>query len=431
MTFSGSILFIGYLCLEKLLKSSVTQAMKYKMLIVTLLVYEIPWVWIKGIYYRIFGLFWRMEAVENVKGLINIADIRTNANAYRTREYKILYLFLIVWVLVAASLVVIKSLRFLKRRRALQRLALKCQDENLSKILECLQKEMHCRRKPEVVGTRVDNDTFTLGGIKPIIFLQKDYTAEELYWILKHEMVHITRLDMLIKLVQEFVCCFHWFNPLVYILVRKMEFICEASCDEKVLKGCSMEERERYAYLLDKNKTANKLRLPIGSSLDGNDVDVEKRIGLICEKRKAKCWEKWGATGVFVLMLFVDSLTAFAYPKMRHVKDAAEESVKELADGGNSWLYDYTEDDFDASMNTMLYPEQFLDEAGNTYPADPNSIKEPCAEHNIVSGIYQKHIKHDDKSCTVEIYKGTRCLNCGFVWSDELSMITYYDVCNH
>ena len=57
MTLSGSALFIGYLCWEKVLGKSMTEAMKYGALIIVMLDYAVPWVWIKGIYRNVIGVF--------------------------------------------------------------------------------------------------------------------------------------------------------------------------------------------------------------------------------------------------------------------------------------------------------------------------------------------------------------------------------------
>ena len=63
MTVSGSGLLVGYLCWERLLENSLTQSMKYRALMVVMLVYAVPWAWLREGYRSIFGPFWRMGAI--------------------------------------------------------------------------------------------------------------------------------------------------------------------------------------------------------------------------------------------------------------------------------------------------------------------------------------------------------------------------------
>ena len=171
------------------------------------------------------------------KGLVDVAAIETKEIAYQTEKYQLLMLIVVIWFAMAVLFLVIRSVRYLRKRHGLHMLAIKCEDENLEETLECLRKAIRYRRRPEVLWSREDNETFTLGAFKPVIFLQKKYAEGELYWILKHEMIHIVRNDLLVKLLLEFVCCLHWFNPLIYLLEYKLKYLCETSCDERVLES--------------------------------------------------------------------------------------------------------------------------------------------------------------------------------------------------
>ena len=46
-------------------------------------------------------------------------------------------------------------------------------------------------------------------------------------------------------------------------------------------------------------------------------------------------------------MIFLNSLTALAYPKVRHVKNAVIEAAEDSMDGGNFWIYDYEAEGYD------------------------------------------------------------------------------------
>lgn len=430
MTFAGSALFVGYLCWEKVLKKSMTQCMKYSALLVVMLVYAVPWIWVKGIYRYFIESFWPGEVAVGANGLVDVANIETQEVAYQTKEYQFSTLVVTIWFTIGVVLLIIRIVKYLMKRHALHALAIKCRDRDLELTLEALRETLRYKRRPEVVWTRVDNETFTLGAIRPVIFLQKRYAEGELYWILKHEMMHIVRMDLLVKLLAEFICCLHWFNPLVYFLERQVKYLCETSCDERVIKGCTDEECEKYIDLLDRNKNSNSMNVPFGSALQGNGGEVDKRIALMRGRRNIKRGEKVGAMCVFAFFIFLDSLTGLAYPNVHHVKDAVIEAAEDAIDGNNFWIYDYAEDGYGTYVDVVLYDEQFVDEDEQIYPATIVEEKEGCSEHDIVPGVVQIH-KKDGQGCTLETYDGTRCSECGNVWKGDLLYITNKMPCPH
>lgn len=430
MTFAGSALFVGFLCWEKVLKKSMTQCMKYGALLVVMLVYAVPWIWAKGIYRYFIESFWPGEVAAGTKGMVNVANIETQEFAYQTKEYKLSTLVVMTWFTIGTVLLIIRIVRYLMRRHALHTLAIKCSDGNLELTLKALRKTLRYRRSPEVVWTRVDNETFTLGVIRPVIFLQKEYAEGELYWILKHEMMHIVSMDLLVKLLAEFVCCLHWFNPLVYFLERQVKYLCETSCDERVIKGCTDEECEKYINLLEGNKNCSSLKVPFGSALQSNGGEMDKRIALMRGRRNIRCGEKVGTICVFAFFIFLDSLTALAYPNVHHVKDAVIETAEDAIDGNNFWIYNYVEDGYGAYADEVLYDEQFVGKDERIYPVTIVEAKEGCFEHDVVPGVVQIH-KKDSQGCTLETYDGTRCSECGNMWKGDLLYITNKMPCPH
>ncbi|MCI9307393.1 MAG: M56 family metallopeptidase, partial [Lachnospiraceae bacterium] len=314
MTLSGSALFIGYLCWEKVLGKSMTEAMKYGALIIVMLDYAVPWVWIKGIYRNVIGVFLSEDMPAGSKVLINVADIETNKAAYRTKEYQLLTFVVSIWFAVAAILLIIRIVKSLKKTHELHALAIRCEDENLERTLKHLRESIHYRRRPEIVWTRVNNETFTIGATRPIIFLQKEYAAGDLYWILKHEMTHIVRMDLWVKLLLEFVCCLHWFNPLIYLLERKIKYLSETSCDEKVINKCTEKEKRMYIDLLERNKGGNRMESPVNSALESGNRAIDQRISLMKNSRTIRPKEKVIVICIFGLLIILNSLTALAYP---------------------------------------------------------------------------------------------------------------------
>lgn len=430
MTFTGSGLFIGYLCWKKIMGKSMTQCMRYRALMIVMLTYVVPWIWIEGIYRWIIEFFWPGEMAANAKRLIDVANIETEGNAYRTKEYQLLMLIMLVWFAIALLILLIRVVKSFRKSHTLHALAITCGDKNLEQTLECLRETIRYRHRPEIAWTRVDNETFTIGTIKPVIFLQKEYAQGDLYWILKHEIAHIVRLDLWVKLLLEFVCCLHWFNPLVYLLEHEIRYLCETSCDERVIKGCTEEECQAYIDLLDRNRGDNRQKASFSGALQGED-EIDKRIALMKSRRNIKTGEKAIVICIFGFLVFLGSLTALAYPRVHYVKTEMVNFAKDAVDGNLLWLYDFADEGCSTLADVVLYDEQFVDENGEIYPADTATEQEACPEHKTVSGIVQIHEKNSEGGCTLETYEGTKCTECGTVWKGKLLHKTTKIPCIH
>ena len=83
-----------------------------------------------------------------------------------------------------------------------------------------------------------------------VILPQRSYSREELELILRHEIVHIGRADSSSKFFLLFCTAMCWFNPLMWLAMKKSAEDLELSCDETVLLDADDDTRQRYAALL-------------------------------------------------------------------------------------------------------------------------------------------------------------------------------------
>lgn len=83
-----------------------------------------------------------------------------------------------------------------------------------------------------------------------VVLPQRSYTTEELSLVLRHELVHIGRADACNKLFLTFCTALCWFNPLMWMAMRRSAEDFELSCDETVLLDADTPTRRRYAELL-------------------------------------------------------------------------------------------------------------------------------------------------------------------------------------
>ena len=83
-----------------------------------------------------------------------------------------------------------------------------------------------------------------------VVLPDRSYSREELSLIFRHEIVHIGRQDSWSKFFLMFCTAMCWFNPLMWMAMRRSADDWELSCDETVLVGCDESARKQYAGLL-------------------------------------------------------------------------------------------------------------------------------------------------------------------------------------
>ena len=79
---------------------------------------------------------------------------------------------------------------------------------------------------------------------------QRSYTLDQYRLIFRHELHHVQRRDVDTKCFYIFCKALCWFNPLVWIALKKASADLELSCDEMVVCGAGDKTRQEYALLL-------------------------------------------------------------------------------------------------------------------------------------------------------------------------------------
>ena len=89
------------------------------------------------------------------------------------------------------------------------------------------------------------------GLFAPTVILPEELPPkEDLWFILRHELTHFKRRDILYKALLLCANLLHWFNPLTWVLLRAAEGDLERCCDDDVVKGLPPEDRARYGQVI-------------------------------------------------------------------------------------------------------------------------------------------------------------------------------------
>ena len=142
---------------------------------------------------------------------------------------------------------------------------------------------------------------FVFGLLRPRIFLPCNLSQTEALYVIRHEEIHIRRLDHLVKFLASLIVSIHWFNPLVWLAFYLMGVDMELSCDESVINEMGYAARKDYSSSLLSLSTG-KRRL-VGSPLAFSENNTKGRIKNILNYEKPKFWI------VIVSIIFVAVLT--------------------------------------------------------------------------------------------------------------------------
>ncbi|MCL2159105.1 MAG: hypothetical protein FWH48_06845 [Oscillospiraceae bacterium] len=138
-------------------------------------------------------------------------------------------------------------------------------------LLENLKAELKIKKKIALQVCPFVASPMLVGFIRPRILLpEKDFTKEELWFVLKHELVHFKRKDVLYKFLLMIATAMHWFNPIIHLMAKSVNAGCEVSCDDEVVKGANIEMRKYYGTtILGVAKHQTKIKTLVSKRLDG------------------------------------------------------------------------------------------------------------------------------------------------------------------
>lgn len=89
------------------------------------------------------------------------------------------------------------------------------------------------------------------GIFRPILLLPKEALSKShLPYVLRHELTHYCRGDLLWRWLAVLAMSIHWFQPMVYVAVAQMQEACELSCDWCVVRCMEQEQRDDYMRVI-------------------------------------------------------------------------------------------------------------------------------------------------------------------------------------
>ena len=157
---------------------------------------------------------------------------------------------------------------------------------------------------PEMFVCEAISTPAVTGVLHPQLLLPHEhYDSSDLRYILRHELCHLKRRDMLFKLVLLAANAMHWFNPVVYLMLRQADEDIELACDSAATDGLDRAERAAYSRTLLAAVQSHVRALPATTCFGGTVERLKRRITNVLGAQKKR------GLGVVALVLAL-TLTA-------------------------------------------------------------------------------------------------------------------------
>ena len=167
-------------------------------------------------------------------------DIKFNINAYKD-------MIKYIWIIGVITLFLLKIIPYTRFKSFILNGGTIVEENDILELFNICKDELSINTKVHLRTCNTVGSPMLIGIFRPVILIpniDKDY--KRLKMIFLHELNHYKRKDIIIKAFGLVINAVHWFNPLIYILLKKMDKYCEYSIDEKVVEEMDINDRKYY-----------------------------------------------------------------------------------------------------------------------------------------------------------------------------------------
>ncbi len=271
-------------------------------------------------------------------------------------------------------------------------------------VLEACRREMGLARAPEVwVTTAVDSPAlFGLWRCRLLVppHLPDTFSPNEWRHVFRHELAHLRRRDPQINGLMLLLQALHWFNPLVWLAMRRMRADRELACDAAALACAPATDARAYGDTILK-LLADASRPAFAPSLVGILEDkslIKQRIRQIAGFKQTRRWPILAATLLATLCVF--AMTDAQSPNNHKSSNqktggdiAHSPEASKTASPSNNESVKATEIQADSvNVNTLVLDGRVLLEAGKLREAEAKLEQAIKEDPNNMPAKYYRNL---------------------------------------
>ncbi len=239
--------------------------------------------------------------IEFIEGISTIKNVIHSNNVFSI----ILKICAIFWAVIAFVLILTFVISFAIAKFKLQTAFIIHNNHTLEKCKE----KLNVKRDIKLFKSSKIDSAILFGVINPKIIISDklDLNNEAtLKHILTHELVHIKRLDYILKLIARITLIIHWFNPIIWLCYLLFEKDMEVSCDELAVGIIGIENKNDYANSII-NMASVQHNFAYANILGFGELTIKSRVKNIAKYEKIS---KIKNILAIVFILFIGVITA-------------------------------------------------------------------------------------------------------------------------
>lgn len=208
----------------------------------------------------------------------------------KTVKITLLDIIAYLWLTGCLLLLSVHIFSFLHYKRQIAKKGIIVKERYILQQIYKLSGKLRIKSNIRILRYEDAESPMVIGFLKPMLVLPNcDYSKEELFFVLKHELIHIKRHDIYFKLLFVIANALHWFNPLIYIMQKEAVVDMELSCDEKVILKTAFAVRKAYTEtLLSTFNKQHKKGVFLTTQFYGGKEIMKKRFKNILTKSPKK-----------------------------------------------------------------------------------------------------------------------------------------------
>ena len=274
----------------------------------------------------------------------------SHAGTSQTTTFNLTAVLLGLWLAGVVISAIRQAVSYGMLKRRLDRTAVSAERADLLDVLASQRSDLGISRKIPLLISPAADCPMLAGFIRPALYLpDENISTADAAFIFRHELTHCRHGDLWLKLLLTAAQCVHWFNPLVYLIVRFAQEDIELACDDAVVRGQNAAYRRAYGETILRSAIAQSRRRQSLVSCFGDD---KKTLMRRFEGLFDKSVKKRGAALIVLVALLTATLGGTIAVGTKKDPAAAEARALLMA---NTFAQAYVDEDTEA-FNKYLVP---------------------------------------------------------------------------
>jgi len=131
----------------------------------------------------------------------------------------------------------------------------------------------------------------TFGWRRPVVLIPEaalGWDEQPLREALVHELSHVRRGDWPVQMIARAACALHWFDPLVWLLCRRLRLEAELACDDQVLRAGAGAEGYAERLVTLARQVRGSSRTPASAVAFGRPSELARRVAAILDSGRRR-----------------------------------------------------------------------------------------------------------------------------------------------